>query len=142
MIKRGCLFLWITVCLVLVCNCSKRLRPDFHKQQKEFGESVQFPFTATEPRQAAILANYSAVELGMTKSRVAEILRGPDYWNEIRFLMEEPKGSAWVYAFHCTSRFCGTSSDEKLIQIFFDLDDQVTRIVPSENLHLQPKRKL
>ncbi len=75
----------------------------------------------------------------MRKDQVAEIIGEPDY-SEPTQRKEDPVGSSWVYAFYCTGRFCGTTSQDDLLQVFFDLGDKVIGIFPSPRLKLEPKR--
>ena len=132
----------LLLCAMLISTCAKHLKPDFLPTEKEFSEKVKsFPFKATNERKQQVLENYSKLELGMTKDQVAATIGEPDYWGVTGPGKDNVTGSSWVYGFYCTGRFCGTTSDDDLLEVLFDLDDRVDWIAPSPRLNLEPKRK-
>jgi hypothetical protein len=80
-----------------------------------------------------VLGNYSKLTVGMSKQQIATILGDPDFstitgpktLNGIR-----PNGTGWFYGIHCENQFCGTDGPDKMIEVFFSMEDRAEWIVP------------
>jgi hypothetical protein len=125
------LILVVTSCLV---SCYRRPAADGKHSREQFVGSLRgFPYDASPQRQAQVFGSYSKLSVGMSKQQIASILGDPDY-SDITGPMTlwgmRPNGSEWVYAIHCEAQFCGTFGGDKLVQVFFNLDDHADWIVP------------
>lgn len=136
-------FIISLICLSFITSCQNRPKPDGQKTEEDFAVSTKsFPVTASEQRQNQLRIDYPKLELGMSKQQVVAVIGNPDY-SHISISprdYSQSTGSSWNYIFYCTGRFCGTTSEDKLIEVSFDLNDKVDWIKPSENSGLVEKR--
>lgn len=134
--------LFLAAFAVLV-SCSRYPTPDGKKTREQFIAAAKtFPYSAPKQRQMQIIGNYPKIDEGMNKQQIAAFLGDPDYTDIIgnkTITGIKPTALVWVYAIYCQSQFCGTMSEEKLVSVFFDLDDKATWIVPSGLVELKEK---
>ena len=121
-----------TSCLV---SCYRQPAPDGKHNREQFVNSVRsFPYEASTERQSKLFGDYQKLSVGMSKEQVAAILGDPDYTNitgpKTFFGGIQPHGTEWVYGIHCEDQFCGTAGPDKVVEVFFTLDDRAHWIVP------------
>ena len=100
------------------------------KTYKQWRESVQLPYTATNGRKERILRNFDRVSVGSTKNDVVASLGEPDYEEEMYPM--EPKRPCRGYAFtyYVEKPEDLTNEDrDKRVQVFFSPIGKATSVV-------------
>jgi hypothetical protein len=120
----------LLVLLVGVISCRKHVTPDGKRTEAEAQALIQsYPYSPSEERKSRLLQNYSKLSLGMSKDQVASLLGEPDYSLILFDIGAGDKGSAWVYYLYLKTDLPNTF-DDKSIEVFFNLDNQMDWVVP------------
>ena len=132
--RRISLVILIFVATSFLVSCYRQPATDGKHNREQFVNSVRsFPYEASTERQSQLLGNYQKLSVGMSKEQVAAILGDPDYANITgpkTFFGIQPNGTEWVYGIHCEDQFCGSTGPDKVVEVFFKLDDRAHLIVP------------
>jgi hypothetical protein len=119
------MFVNFTGCLVLgKCEYKQPLLSKNINSIRNFNDSTQFPYQATNERRESILASHQNVQAGMNGDEVLSIMGNPDEADMLAFVGDPPRAWIWEYNFYKKMERSPNDSD-KYIHIYFDANGKV-----------------
>lgn len=110
-----------------------------HSFEKFRATIKSFPYKAPRSRTEKVINNYVKLEVGMSKTQVANLIGEPDYcqlsYGPKRLNME-CRGSEWVYYFSMNED--SANNFDSVVYIFFDLNDKMITASPVNIEGLSP----